>query len=164
VRAGRAAARFDLVVRHNRRMCRSIVCACGAAIAVLAIAAGASAKPDKPPKPPKPKVTVLTTSQEGALRREAIKAEVTAKRAKRVRAKARLLVDGYPDDFSFRLGPVLKKLRDREAKVRFGLSPRQVEVLDFAAQTCRAATVAVVAKTSKRTGTKSASLAVPGEC
>lgn len=134
-------------------------------IAVLAGGAGATAKPpDKPPKPPKPKVTVLTSNQEGALRHEMIKAEVTAKRAKRVRATAQLVVDGYPEDFSFRLGPVDAKLRDREAKVRFELSPRQLEVLDFAAQTCRGATVSVSAKAGKRTGSATTGLAVPGDC
>jgi len=133
-------------------------------VGALTGAAGATAKPDKPPKPPRPKVTVLTQNQEGALRHEAIKAEVSAKRAKQVRAKAQLVVDGYPEDFSFRLGPVDAKLRDREAKLRFALSPRQLEVLDFAAQTCRGATVSISAKAAKRTGSAATALAVPNDC
>ena len=154
-------------MRHNRAMGRSTATARAAAVctAVLALGATAAAKPpDKPPKPPKPKVTILTGNEEGALRHEAIKVSVVAKRAKQVRVKAQLVVDGYPDDFSFRLGPVEAKLRDREARVRFGLSPRQREVLDFAAQTCRGATVSVAAKTGKRTGAASTALAVPGDC
>ena len=50
------------------------------------------------------------------------------------------------------------------AKLRFGLSPRQLEVLDFAAQTCRGATISVSAKAAGRIGTASGGLAVPGDC
>ena len=132
-------------------------------VAALAASGIAAAKPD-PPKPPKPKVTVLTANEDGALRHEAIKAEVLAKRGKQVRAKAQLVVDGYPDDFRFRLGPIDAKVRDRRAKLRFGLSPRQLEVLDFAAQTCRGATISVSAKAAGRVGTTSGALAVPGDC
>ena len=132
-------------------------------VAAVAASGIAAAKPD-PPKPPKPKVTVLTANEDGALRHEAIKAEVLAKRGKQVRAKAQLVVDGYPDDFRFRLGPIDAKVRDRRAKLRFGLSPRQLEVLDFAAQTCRGATISVSAKAAGRIGTASGGLAVPGDC
>jgi len=137
--------------------------AIAAGVALLGVAGASLAKPH-PPKPPKPKVTILTANEDGALRHEAIKAEVTAKRAKQVRATGRLVVDGYPDDFSFRLGPVSAKLRDATAKVRFNLSARQLEVLDFGAQTCRGATVSVSAQAGKRTGSASTALAVPSDC
>lgn len=143
---------------HTRLAALSVVL-----VAALATSGVAAAKPD-PPKPPKPKVTLLTANEDGALRHEAIKAEVLAKRGKQVRAKAQLVVDGYPDDFSFRLGPVDAKVRDRQAKLRFELSPRQLEVLDFAAQTCRSATISVSAKAAGRVGTTSGALAVPGDC
>ena len=142
---------------------RRLAALSGAVVVALVVTGAAAAKPH-PPKPPKPTVTLLTSNQDGALRHEAIKAEVLAKRAKQVRAKAQLVVDGYPDDFSFRLGPVDAKVRDRQAKVRFGLSPRQLEVLDFAAQTCRGATISVSAKAAGRTGVASGALAVPNDC
>jgi hypothetical protein len=138
-----------------------------ASLALLAIipVAAATAKPKpKPPKPPKPEITLLTRGEIGALRREAIKLGVEAKRTKKVTVKADFVVDGYPEDYAYRLGPVRKRIRDGDAKVNFGLSPRQLEVLDFAAKTCRGASLSVTAKTAKRTGRLRASLKLPPDC
>ena len=62
------------------------------------------------------------------------------------------MVDGFPEDFVFRLGPEGKRLRDKRAKVKLGLSPRQREVLDFAIKSCRGASLDVKATAAKRTG------------
>ena len=86
-------------------------------------------------------MTLLTATEEGALRRKAIKVEVDSSRGAEARVKATFVVDGYPEDFTFRLGPETGKLRDGEATVRLPLSPRQREVLDFAIKSCRGATL-----------------------
>lgn len=125
------------------------------------IAAGSEAKPK--PKPPKPQVTVLTASEEGALRTKSIKVLVEGKRGK-ASAEGTMLVDGYPEDYNFKLGPDGKKLKGGEAKLRFGLSPRKLEVLDFAIKTCRGTTVTVTGKVAGRSRTRSADLALPSGC
>jgi hypothetical protein len=129
------------------------------ATATLVLGAGALAKPEDPePKPPKPKVELLTASQEEALRSRAIKVAVSSTRGDEVRAAATLVVDGFPDDFSFKLGPESKPLKRRQAKIRFPLSARKREVLEFAAQACDNATLAVEARAARRTGTLDATL------
>jgi hypothetical protein len=75
-----------------------------------------------------------------------------------VRAEARLVVDGFPEDFTFKLGPESKPLKRGQAKVRFPLSARKREVLEFAAQACDDATVAVEARAARRTGKLEATL------
>ena len=137
-----------------------------ALIAAAWLATGAAGAPDKPkPKPPpKPKVELLTTNQEGALRREAIKVSVHSRRGSEVRVKATLFVDGYPDDYYFRLGPETRKLKGNDTTVALELSARKREVLDFAAQTCRPAKVSVTAKVGKRAGTLSDNLRKPADC
>ena len=87
-----------------------------------------------------------------------------SKRGAQARVKAQLVVDGYPDDFTFRLGPEEAKLRDNDGVARLALSQRQREVLDFAIQSCHGATLAISATVGKRTGHLNASLAMPGEC
>ena len=101
----------------------------------------ATAKPDEPKPKPKPKLELLTATQEAALAKQAIKVAVTSKRGDEARVKATLVVDGFPDDFTFRLGPESKRLRNRKANVRLKLSARQQEVLAFAAQACDEATL-----------------------
>ena len=135
-----------------------------ALLIVSLAAAGAAAKPKPKPKPPPPRLELLTTNQLGALQHKAIKVAVRARRAKEIRVKASFVVDGYPDDFYFRLGPETKKLKDREARVALPLSARKREVLDFAAQTCRPATVSLTAKAGKRTGTLNDNLKKPRDC
>jgi hypothetical protein len=80
--------------------------------ACLSAAALAAAKPPKPhhPKPPKPKLELLTGTEQGALRREEIKVAVRSKRGEDARVQARFVVDGFPDDYIFRLGPDSAKL------------------------------------------------------
>ena len=135
-----------------------------AAIAgVSVIAVDASAKPDHKPKP-KPKLTLLTTSEEAALSKRAIKVAVESKAGEKVRVQARFVVDGFPEDFVFRLGPESKKLRDRQATVKLKLSPRKREVLDFAIKSCRGASVDLEATAAKRTGRLSAQLQLPDDC
>jgi hypothetical protein len=124
----------------------------------------AAAKPKPPPKPPKPEITLLTDSERGVLRKGAIKVGVEAKRAKNVTVTGVFTVDGFPEDFVFDLGPQRKGISDGDAKVRFHLSARQKEVLDFAIKSCRGASLAIVAKTEKRTGRLSAQLRLPGDC
>jgi hypothetical protein len=132
--------------------------------ALLATAASvAAAKPDHKPKP-KPKLTLLTLTQEAALERQAIKVGVKSKAGEKVRVKPRFVVDGFPDDFVFRLGPVGKRLRDHEANANLKLSPRQREVLDFAMKTCRGASLDLKATAAKRTGRLSAQLQLPADC
>jgi hypothetical protein len=128
--------------------------------------AGASAKPDKPhhPKPPKPKLELLTATEQGALRREEIKVAVRSKRGEQARVDARFVVDGFPDDFVFRLGPDSTKLRANDGVARLDLSQRQLEVLDFAIKSCHGATLAITAEVGKGTGRLNASLEMPAEC
>lgn len=77
---------------------------------------------------------------------------------------ASFVVDGYPEDFPFRLGPERDKLRRGEAHVRFKLSPRMLEVLDFAIKSCRGATLGIEARVGERVGRLSTGLRRPGEC
>ena len=126
------------------------------AAAALAIAAGALAKPDEP-KPP-PKLELLTASQQEALAKRSIKVAVSSKRGSQVRGEATLVVDGFPDDFTFKLGPESKPLKRDQANLRFPLSSRKREVLEFAAQACDKATVAVEARAARKTGTLEATL------
>jgi hypothetical protein len=132
-------------------------------IAVGLLAAGADAKPPKP-KPKPPELTLLTETEQGALRREAIKLAVESRRGSETRVTARFVVDGYPEDFPFRLGPETRKLKDDRAIVNLGLSPRMREVLDFAIKSCRGATLAIEAKVGRRTGHLDAGLRRPREC
>ncbi len=124
----------------------------------------AVAKPKPPPKPPKPELTLLTGTERGVLRRGEIKLGVEAKRAKRVTVSAVFTVDGYPEDFVFDLGPERKGIEDGDAKIRFRLSARQKEVLDFAIKSCRGAALAVTANTEKRTAKLDAALRLPSDC
>jgi hypothetical protein len=128
-----------------------------------AIAADATAKPDHKPKP-KPKLTLLTTTEEAALSKQAIKVAVESKAGEQVRVEATFVVDGFPEDFVFRLGPEKKRLRDHAATVKLRLSPRKREVLDFAIKSCRGASLDLQARAAKRTGRLSADLATPGDC
>ena len=73
-------------------------------------------------------------------------------------------VDGYPEDYVFNLGPERQGIRDGDAQIKFALSPRQKEVLDFAIKSCRGASLAITAKTEKRTGTLQAGLKLPRDC
>ena len=127
-------------------------------------AGSAIAKPKPPPKPPPPELTLRTGTEQGALRRGEIKIAVEAKRAKKVTVTAVFTVDGYPEDYVFNLGPQRQSVRDGDAQIKFGLSPRQKEVLDFAIKSCHGASLAITAKTEKRTGTLNAGLKMPGDC
>jgi hypothetical protein len=131
----------------------------------------AAAKPDPKPKPPKPKpqVALLTNSQEGALRKREIKVDIESRRGDKASGEATLVVDGAPaEDYVFKLGPERAKLREGEAKLRFALSARKREVLEFASLTCRAATVDVRAEVTagERTGAASDAghLKRPADC
>jgi len=138
--------------------------AAAALVLAAATASGAAwAKPDDTPKPkPKPKLELLTASQEEALLKGAVKVEVRSKRGDEVRVKAILVVDGFPDDFTFKLGPESKRLRDGRAKVRLGLSARKLEVLEFAAQACDKATLEMEARAARKTGRLEATLRSEG--
>jgi hypothetical protein len=133
-------------------------------VSLLVGAAASEAKPDKPPKPPKPKLDLLTATEQGALRREEIKVGVTSRRGEEARVVARFVVDGFPDDFVFRLGPESTKLRDNDGVAHLELSQRQLEVLDFAVKSCHGATLAITAEVGKGTGHLNASLKTPTEC
>ena len=134
------------------------------ALALALPAGGATAKPKPPPKPPPPELELLTGTERGVLRRGEIKIAVDAKRARKVTVSAVFTVDGYPEDFVFNLGPERRDIRDGDARISFELSPRQKEVLDFAIKSCRGASLAITAKTEKRTGTLDASLKRPKDC
>ena len=134
------------------------------AVSLLVAAAASEAKPDKPPKPPKPKLELLTGTEQGALRREEIKVGVKSRRGEQARVVARFVVDGFPDDFVFRLGPESTKLRDNDGVAHLGLSQRQLEVLDFAIKSCHGATLAITATVGKGTGHLNASLEMPPDC
>ena len=110
-------------------------------LATLAFAPMAGAKPDDPPAPPKPKLDLLTETQRGALRREAIELGVRSKRGRRASVEATLVVGGFPSDYELKLGPVSERLRGGAAEVRLELSARQREVLAFGAQACEPATL-----------------------
>jgi hypothetical protein len=115
-------------------------------------------------KPPKPKVELLTDSEQGVLRRELVKVGVESKRGDEARVEARFVVDGYPEDYIFRLGPDSAKLRDGDGVAALGLSPRQREVLDFAIKSCHGATLAISATVNGRTGHANVSLKLPSDC
>ncbi len=117
-------------------------------VSLLIAATAGEAKPDKPPK--RRELELLTETQEAVLRNEAVKVQVRSRRGREARVKAGLVVDGFPDDFSFRLGPESRRLRDREARLRLPLSARQAEVLAFAEQACDGATLTLAAKAGKR--------------
>jgi hypothetical protein len=131
------------------------------AAAALAIAAGALAKPDEPKPPPKPKLELLTASQQEALATRSIKVAVSSKRGRQVRGEATLLVDLFPPH-TLKLGPESKRLKRDKAKLRFPLSARKREVLEFAAQACDTATLAVEARAAGQTGTLDAILRPEG--
>lgn len=119
-----------------------------AAVTWLAATAGAAGEPDS--RPPKPKLALLTETQEAVLRNDAVRVKVRSRAGRKARVKGHLVVDGFPDDFSFRLGPEVKRLRDHEAKLKLPLSARQAEVLAFAEQACDGAALALRAKVGKR--------------
>ena len=127
------------------------------AAAALAIAAGAFAKPDEPKPPPKPKLELRTASQQEALATRSIKVAVSSKRGRQVRGEATLVVDLFPPH-TLKLGPESKQLKRGKAKLRFPLSARKREVLEFAAQACDQATLAVEARAAGQTGTLNATL------
>ena len=118
---------------------------------------------DKPPKPPKPTVTVLTTTEVGALSNRSIKVQVGAKKTKTATASGTLLIDGFPEDFSFKLAPKKVNVKNGTGKARWGLSARKREVLDFAIKSCRPASVTVTAEARGRSRTVTQDLAVPAE-
>jgi hypothetical protein len=134
-----------------------------AGVAALGIAGAVDAKPHKPPKP-HPKLTLLTGTEEGVLRRGQIKVRVETDRGKRAKVTNHFVVDGYPADFPFNLRPQNAKLRDKSAVVKFGLSQRQKEVLDFAIKTCRGATVYLGVTVGRGTGSLTQALALPRDC
>ena len=77
-------------------------------MAGLALAAGAVEAKPKPHKPPKPhpKLTLLTGTEEGVLRREADQGSRRHRpRLKRARVTNHFVVEGYPSDFPFDLRP-----------------------------------------------------------
>jgi hypothetical protein len=75
-----------------------------------------------------------------------------------------MVVDGYPEDYPFRLGPDTRKLKGNLAKHRFKLSPRMSEVLDFAIKTCRGTTLAIRTEVGRGSATLNTSLRMPREC
>jgi hypothetical protein len=98
------------------------------------------------------------------LRREEIKVAVRSKRGEEARVQARFVVDGYPDDYIFRLGPDSAKLKNGDGVAHLGLSPRQREVLDFAIKSCHGASLAITATVGKGTGHLNGSLKMPADC
>jgi hypothetical protein len=126
---------------------RLAIVAAGLTVMLTPASAGGA---EKPHRPPKPKLELLTETQEAVLRNDAIKVRVRSRRGREARVKAGLVVDGFPDDYSFRLGPESRRLRDREAKLKLPLSARQAEVLAFAEQACGGATLTLAAKAGKR--------------
>jgi hypothetical protein len=134
-----------------------------AAVGCLAAAAVAEPKPHHH-KPPKPKLELLTDTEQGVLRRELVKVGVESKRGDQARVQAQFVVDGYPEDYVFRLGPESAKLRGGHGVAKLGLSPRQREVLDFAIKSCHGATLAISATVKNRTGHANASLEMPSDC
>jgi hypothetical protein len=138
--------------------------AAGLLVLALLQVGAAVAKPKPPPKPPPPELTLRTGSEQGVLRRGEIRIAVEAKRAKSVTVTAVFTVDGFPEDYVFNLGPQRQGIRDGDAQIKFPLSARQKEVLDFAIKSCHGASLAMTAKTEKRTGTLQAGLKMPRDC
>jgi hypothetical protein len=132
----------------------------------LTIAAGvvdAKPKPHKPPKP-HPRLTVMTGTEQGVLRREEIKVRIDTNRGSAARVTNHFVVEGYPSDYPFDLTPQTKKFRDHTTVVHFPLSARQREVLDFAIKTCRGATVNLGVTVGRGSGTLSQLLQIPRNC
>src|ERR1044072_9024640 len=91
----------------------TVLIALTAIVGATAIAGNAPAKPEHKPKP-KPKLTLVTTSEEAALSKQAIKVAVQSKAGEKVRVEAQFVVDGFPEDFVFRHGPEKKGRRDAQ--------------------------------------------------
>jgi hypothetical protein len=106
----------------------------------------------------------LTGTEQGALRRKEIKVRVDTDRGSKARVTNHFVVDGYPSDYPFDLTPQTKKLRDKSGVFHFGLSARQLEVLDFAVKTCRGATVYLNVEVGRGTGALTQPLQIPSEC
>ena len=121
------------------------------ASAALAIAAGAFAKPDEPKPPPKPKLELRTASQQEALATRAIKVAVRSQaRPTRCAARRPWSSTAFPRTYTFKLGPESKPLQATARRSsRSELSARQREVLEFAAQACDKATLAVEARAAR---------------
>jgi hypothetical protein len=134
-----------------------------AGLASLGIAAVAAGKPHKPPKP-HPQLTLLTGTEQGALRRGEIKVRVDTDRGSKGKVTNHFVVDGHPSDFPFDLPPQKVKFKSKTDVVKFPLSKRQREVLDFAIKTCRGATVYLNVKVGRGSGSLTQGLQVPGDC
>ena len=145
-------------------MGRSLTLALASVATVIFSATAVAKPPHKPPKPPKPKLALLTGNEQGVLRRDEIKIGVEAKRADKVAVSAHFVVDGYPTDYPFHLGPRSRGVSDGDTVVRFKLSPRQHEVLDFAIKSCHGATLAIRAQTPKRSARLNTGLKLPTSC
>lgn len=132
--------------------------------ATASLVLGVAASGAKPDKPPKPKIELLTVSEQAAVNKRAIKIRVEARRGAEAVASAHVVVDGYPEDFPFGLGPETRPLRRDQATIRFPLSARKVELISFAAQTCRGTTISIEAEVKKRIGRLTRELALPSDC
>ena len=135
-----------------------------AATLLAATSIPAGAKAPKPPKPPKPTVKLLTVNEQAAVDKRAIKIRVEAKHGAEAKASGDVIVDGYPEDFPFELAQVTKPLKNKQATISFPLSARKVELISFAADTCRSTSITVRAEVKKRVRTVSGNLAVPSDC
>jgi hypothetical protein len=134
------------------------------AVAGLAVAGAESIAAKPKPPPPNPKISLLTGTERGVLRREAIKVEVRSARGREAKVVINAVVDGYPEDFPFRLGPDKRKLKGNDTKFRFKLSPRQLELIDYAIKSCRGTSLGIHAKVGRGSSSLSTGLRRPREC
>jgi hypothetical protein len=133
------------------------------AAGLLSLALAGPGAEEEPERKPKPQLELRTETQEAVLRKAAIKVAVKSKRGRRARVEARLVVEGFPDDYSFKLGPESHRLRKSEAKLTLPLSARQQEVLAFAEQACDGATLVLEAHAAHRRAQLTAPLP-PKDC
>ena len=98
------------------------------------------------------------------LRREEIKVRVDTDRGSSVKVTNHFVVDGYPSDFPFDLPRQKARFHSKTAVVKFPLSQRQLEVLDFAIKTCRGASVDLNATVGRGSAALNASLQLPADC
>ncbi len=107
---------------------------------------------------------MLTGTEQGVLRRKEITVRIDTDRGSSAKVTNHFVVEGYPSDFPFNLRTQRAKFHRKRAVVKFPLSQRQLEVLDFAIKTCRGATVNMNVTAGRGAGSLTQSLQLPADC
>jgi hypothetical protein len=106
----------------------------------------------------------MSGTEAGVLRREEIKVRVDTDRGSSAKVTNHFVVEGYPSDFPFNLRTQTARFHEKTAVVKFPLSQRQLEVLDFAIKSCRGATVSMNVTVGRGSGSLTQGLQLPTDC